>query len=207
MATDLKQDNKKSIFLLLSAVIIVCGLIQSGLDTLTMWTDLLITGTLSPVIAASALVLTNLLPASAKHKVVFTRLVDEMPGSRVDRLCRKDSRLVYSDLVARWPEIFSDDAPPDARNAMWYRNIYKPVQDVDSVLQSHRWFLLYRDTLSGLISITLLIGLWDALGNPSLLGEIKPLVYGALAGCSLIVLIAARNMGNRFVVNAVAAAL
>jgi hypothetical protein len=206
METDLKKQNNLKISALLSAAILVCAGFQHGSDSVPTVQEGLFTGTAGVIFSAVLVLLTNLLPHSIKHKLVFLRFVNEMPGCRVDRLCKRDSRLVFEDVSSRWPRVFDESASESQRNALWYRDIYKPVKNSNEVLQSHRSFLLYRDTLSGLVVLLICTGLWEFLGNPQLFGEIIPAVYLVLVVSALLAMIAAHNAGNRFVVNAVAVA-
>jgi hypothetical protein len=206
METDLKKQNNLKISALLSAAILVCAGFQHGFDSVPTVQEGLFTGTAGVIFSAVLVLLTNLLPHSIKHKLVFLRFVNEMPGCRVDRLCKRDSRLVFEDVSSRWPRVFDESASESQRNALWYRDIYKPVKNSNEVLQSHRSFLLYRDTLSGLVVLLICTGLWEFLGNPQLFGEIIPAVYLVLVVSALLAMIAAHNAGNRFVVNAVAVA-
>ena len=207
MATELKNANNTKIVALLTASILVCAGFQYGFDALPSWQEALITGAGSTVFSAMLVLLTNLLPHGIKHKLVFTRFVNEMPGGRVHRLCRKDSRLLYSEIQTKWPDVFDEEISQQDRNAHWYQQIYKTVKDTNEVRQSHSSFLLYRDTLSGLVSLILIIALWEIFGDPQLFGEVAPSVYYILAASAALSLISARNAGNRFVVNAVATAL
>ena len=158
------------------------------------------------MLSAVLLMITNILPQSVKHKFVFTRLKNELPACRVDQLCKKDSRIEYDLLKKRWPEVFSDEIDGDTRNSRWYQQIYKPVKDTREVLQAHRTFLLYRDTFSGLTLIFLATITWSLIGDPKIIGGIKPVVFLIQGLLIILSLIAARVSGNRFVVNAVAAA-
>lgn len=204
MEKDLKKQNNPTIAALLSAAILVCAGVQDGFSSLPTIEEGLLTGVAGVITAAVLVLITNLLPHDIKHKLVFTRFVNEMPGGRVHRLCKRDSRVVYEDVASQWSQVFDDEIPESDRNALWYRDIYKPVRDTHEVRQSHRSFLLYRDTFSGLVILLIFTGLWDYLGNPQLLGEIVPAVYFVLIISSLLTLLAARNAGNRLAVNAVA---
>ena len=74
------------------------------------------------------------------------------------------------------------------------------------MLQAHRSFLLYRDACSGLLLILLITIGWALLGSSEFIGEIKPVVFLIQAALTILSLVAARIAGNRFVINAVAAA-
>lgn len=206
METDLKKQNNLAISALLSAAILVCAGFQHGFDSVPTVQEGLFTGTAGVMFSAVLVLLTNLVPHNIKHKLVFLRFVNEMPGGRVNRLCKRDPRLIFDDVSSRWPQVFDENVSERQRNALWYREIYRPVKDTNEVRQSHRSFLLYRDTFSGLMALLVCAALWDFLGTPQLLGEIAPAVYLVLVISSLLALVAAQNAGNRFVVNAVAVA-
>jgi len=111
------------------------------------------------------------------------------------------------EVESRWPEVFSADTAASDRNGLWYRNIYKTVKDAPEVLQAHRNFLLYRDVFSGLLGVLLIVVGWSFWGPEELFGAFKIEVYVVLGVFTLLSMMAARNAGNRFVVNAVAAAI
>jgi len=202
---DLKKQNNAMIAALLSAAVLVCLGFQYGFNSLPTLKEGLLTGVAGVITLAVLVFITHLLPHDIKHKLVFTRFVNEMPGGRVHLLCKRDSRVVYADVASQWPHVFDEAIAAGDRNSFWYRDIYKPVRDTLEVLQSHRSFLLYRDTFSGLVALLIFTILWDFLGDPQLLGDVVPAVYVVLIISSLLALLAARNAGNRLVVNAVAA--
>lgn len=206
MEIDLKKENNRNIFLLMAASIVCSALIQLGIASMTSLINLLVIGGGSVMYSAVALMITNILPQGVKHKLVFTRLKNELPGCRIDLLCQEDSRVEFSAVKNKWPEVFTDDITPNTRNSRWYQQIYKPVKDTKEVLQAHRTFLLYRDTFSGLILIFLSTAIWAIFADSKILGEINPAVFLAQGLFVFLSFLAARVSGNRFVVNAVAAA-
>ena len=206
MEIDLKKENSKNIFLIMAASLVCSAFFQLGSASITSLINLAVIGGGSVMFSAVSLMITNILPQSIKHKFVFTRLTNELPACRIDKLCQEDSRVEYSSVKKRWPEVFADDIAPNTRNSRWYQQIYKPVKDAKEVLQAHRTFLLYRDTFSGLLLILIATVIWSFFADSKIIGEIKPVVFliqGALVSLSFL---AARVSGNRFVVNAVAAA-
>ena len=205
MENDLKKENTRNIFLLVAASLVLSAFFQLGSKSITSWIELAVAGSGSLVLSAVLLMLTNIIPQSIKHKLVFTRFDNELPASRVNQLCMKDSRIEYDLVQKRWPEVFSDDIDEKTRNSRWYQKIYKPVKDAREVMQAHRAFLLYRDTFSGLALIFLATIVWSLIGDPEIIGEIKPEVFFIQGALMVLSLIAARISGNRFVVNAVAA--
>jgi len=190
----------------MAASLVLSAFFQLGSKYVAGYIELAVVGGGSLMFSSVLLMLVNIVPQSVKHKLVFTRLKNELPASRVNQLCRKDSRVEYDLVKERWPEVFSDDIDGDARNSRWYQQIYKPVKDTREVLQAHRAFLLYRDTFSGLALIFLATIVWSLIGDSKIIGEIKPVVFFIQGALMILSLIAARFSGNRFVVNAVAAA-
>lgn len=206
MEQELEKQNSATIAALLSAVVLVCLGFQYGFNSFPAFKEELLPGAAGLITLAVLVFITHLLPHGIKHNLVFTRFVNEMPGARVQRLCKRDSRVVYEDVASQWPHVFDEAIAASDRNSLLYRDIYKPVRHTHEVRQSHRSFLLYRDTFSGLFSLLIFAILWDSLGDPQFLGEIVPAVYVVLVISSLLALLAARNAGNRLVVNAVAVA-
>ena len=206
MENDLKKENSRNVFLIMAASLVLSAFFQLGSKNAAGFIELAVVGGGSLMFSSVLLMLVNIVPQNVKHKLVFTRLKNELPASRVNQLCMKDSRVEYDLVKERWPEVFSDDIDGYARNSRWYQQIYKPVKDTREVLQAHRAFLLYRDTFSGLALIFLSTIVWSLIGDSKFIGEIKPVVFFVQGALMILSLLAARISGNRFVVNAVAAA-
>lgn len=79
MTTDLKTQNNLKISALLAAAILICAGFQRGFDSVPTLQQGLFTGTAGIIFSAVLVLITNLLPHNIKHKLVFLRLVDEMP--------------------------------------------------------------------------------------------------------------------------------
>ena len=205
MENDLKKENTRNIFFIMAASLVLSAFIQFDAK-LSSLIDLAVAGSGSLMLSAVLVMLANTLPQSVKHKIVFTRLKNELPGCRIDRLCKKDSRINYEAVKKHWPDVFSENSDGITRNSLWYQQIYQPVKNAREVLQAHRSFLLYRDTFSGLMLIFLATIAWSLIGISEIVGEIKPMVFFIQGALMTLSLIAARISGNRFVVNAVAAA-
>lgn len=206
MASDLKQENNRSIFLIMAASLGVSAFFQFDLSSLSDVVEVLIAGSGGIVLSAVLVMLANLLPQGIKHKLIFTRIKDELPACRVNQVCKKDSRIEYELVEKRWPQVFAVDIDGSTRNSRWYQQIYKSVKDKQEVLQAHRNFLLYRDAFSGLFLILLITLIWSWFGSSEIIGDIKPMVFWLQGVLTALSLVAARTAGNRFVVNAVAAA-
>ncbi len=206
MEVDLKKENNRNLFLIMAASLVLSIFFQFDLKSLSSLNDYLIAGSGSLMLSVVLVMLANILPQNLKHKFVFTRMVDELPACRIDRLCKKEPRLEYELIKERWPDVFSSDIDSATRNSRWYQQIYKSVKDTKEVLQAHRSFLLYRDAFSGLALIFLVTVVWSLIGNSEIIGVIKPIVLLTQGMFMSVALIAARISGNRFVVNAVVAA-
>ena len=116
MEIDLKKENSRNVFLLMAASIVCSALIQLGIASMTSLINLFVIGGGSVMFSAVALMITNILLQAVKHKLVFTRLKNELPACRIDLLCQEDSRVEFSDVKNKWPEIFTDNIAPNIRN-------------------------------------------------------------------------------------------
>ena len=147
--------------------------------------------------------LSNILPNSVKHTLIFFRLYNALPGHRCQKICTKDPRLSLKHLQKKWPDLFVQDMAKSAQNSYWYKEIYFPVRNAPEVLQAHRSFLLYRDAASGLFIFMVGLLIWRcltvyiSLSSPSLWSLIP------LLGVILTLILAGRQSGNRMVANAV----
>ena len=103
--------------------------------------------------------------------------------------------------------MFVDAMEPSKQNPYWYRQIYAPVSGTPEVRQAHRSFLLYRDAVAGVVIFFGVLGVWwlaaERVGVPS--PGAWPFVI--LVGLILVLSQAARQSGNRMVVNATAMSL
>jgi hypothetical protein len=209
MADDLKSENRKHIYWLLGLPVLLCAAIQTEVTNISEeWLQLAaIEGTSGAFLYAAALLLTNLLPQNMKHKLVFTKLTNEMPAGRVHRLIGVDPRIDPSTAIAKWPNIFDEKISEAQRNSLWYQYIYKPVRDNPPVQQVHRTFLLFRDVTSGLAFIFLASVIWFVFGLSGTLPQLHFAIPFVLLTSTVLTLVVARNAGNRMVVNAVAEAI
>lgn len=208
MEVDLKKENNKNIFFIMAASLVASLFFQFGYKAVSSFSDAFMAGGMSLMLSAVLVMLANIIPHGIKHKIVFTRLKNELPACRIDQLCKSDPRVEYEAIKNKWPDVFSEDQiDGSVRNSRWYQQVYKTVKDTPEVLQAHRSFLLYRDAFSGLLMIFIATLAWSAFGNAELTGKINNMVYLAQGALLTISLITARVFGNRFVVNAVVAAL
>lgn len=209
MADDLKSENRKHIYWLLALPTLLGAAIQTEVTNISKeWLQLAaIEGTSGAFLYAAALLLTNLLPQNIKHKLVFTKLTNEMPAGRVHRLIEVDPRIDPSTAIAKWPDIFDEKISEAQRNSLWYQYIYKPVRDNPPVQQVHRTFLLFRDVTSGLAFLFLATVVWFVFGLSGTLPQLHSAIPFVFLTSTALTLVVARNAGNRMVVNAVAEAI
>jgi hypothetical protein len=143
----LKELNRWQIWLIIAAnAVIFYGASQwdaiavSGLrGAITGATNLLPVG-LAVVVATVA---NGLLSAELKARLVFLRWNQALPGHRAFSVhAKKDPRIDFVRLQRALGNKLPAD--PEAENKAWYR-LYLEVQNMPSVLQVHRDFLLLRD--------------------------------------------------------------
>ena len=144
-----------------------------------------------------AIVLSGVFSDQNKARLVFWRWRHPLPGCRVfTQLIETDPRINVPALKNR---LGAFPRAPQAQNALWYQ-LYKARQKAVTVFQAHRVYLLTRDmaTVSAAFVVLFPIGLIANHG----LGERTSILYvAALALQYLLTATAARNYGNRFVLN------
>lgn len=207
MSESLKSGNNRSVFLLLGLPILLSAGLQLGVSELEGLIEFIAAGTAVAALPAALVMITNLLPSSLKHKMVFLRPINEMPACRIDKLVKGDPRISLAGVRNQWPEVFDPDIEPGERNSRWYQQIYKAVKALPEVLESHSKFLLYRDVFSGLVILLLAALVWAWFGSEIPIGPPVDGIFYLLGGFAIASLIAAQNKGKRFAVNVVAAAI
>ncbi|AEI14111.1 hypothetical protein Flexsi_0423 [Flexistipes sinusarabici DSM 4947] len=160
-------------------------------DSLTLKDSLFLS--ISPILT---LVLSGIFSATTKARLVYWRYNYPLPGSEAFSVhMAKDHRIDPDALATKWGPLPSD---PKDQNRLWYK-IYKIVENDIRVMDSHRDWLLSRD-LAAYSVIFLLVFV------PSVVGSGKAwkttLIYIAIMILQyLIILVAARIYGKRFVCN------
>lgn len=153
----------------------------------------------SSVIMLALLVLVFIVPAEWKHRIVFFKLKNELPASRVfTELINKDFRIDKQDLVSK---IGITPTLPCEQNKLWFK-LYNQVKFRERVFSSHKYFLLLRDATIALILLTLASScvlhfyfrIYDLVALSHLL--ISLLVISGFA-------LAANSLGKRFVLNVI----
>ena len=150
-----------------------------------------IIGVITPI---GAFVLDGLLSADAKARVVYWRYTHPLPGSRAFSVhLKKETRADPERLVQQWGVLPND---PAEQNRLWYK-IYRSVDSEVRVQESHRAWLLSRD-LTGYTALFLFF-----LGIPAVVMDSTRDVVAwyllALLAQYLLIMMAARNYGIRFV--------
>ncbi|MGO9566616.1 MAG: hypothetical protein ACLP5H_03645 [Desulfomonilaceae bacterium] len=145
-----------------------------------------------------ALLLSYILPPEFKHRIIYLRWNDPLPGSRIfSSLVDKDSRISRKELVKKYGKLPTD---PVEQNKLWYK-IYKTKQSDEVVLNSHGRWLLFRDIFSILLILIVPATCYTYWKSGVEVGS----VYFGLAAVLLVFLwTTARNTGNRFACNVLA---
>ena len=152
-------------------------------------------------------VLSNFLPNRLKHSLVYFRYRNVLSGHRCRQICKRDPRLLSTDLEHEWPPLFRCEMEDRDQNAYWYREIYRPVRNEPEVAQAHRSFLLFRDAAAGLFVLLLGLLSWNLVGEVAPIPPLSSWSVVILVGVTLLLCQAARQSGDRMVANAVAVAL
>ncbi len=156
-------------------------------------------GIVAASIPFATIVLTGVLSHTVKARLVFWRWNHPLPGCRAfTKLAASDPRIDVSSLEKRHGKLPQDH---EAQNMLWYR-IYKQHKMAASVWESQKSYLIVRDlaALAALFAIFLPIGAAAAHLPANLI-----FVYTAiLVGQYLVIASAARNYGERFVLNVLA---
>ncbi|MFK5947864.1 MAG: hypothetical protein QM500_03715 [Methylococcales bacterium] len=140
----------------------------------------------------------NILPAEIKHRIIFFRYKNSLPGHRFMSLIKRDSRIDLEKVETKYGFVGGKKYSAKEQNKIWYNDIYIPNQEQLLVCNAHKSFLLYRDASSVVILMAvfiLAIGFYhDAL---------SPLFSIVMIIESVLLAVAANSLGNRFVTTAV----
>lgn len=208
MEKDLKAQNVVSLTAIYVGTFFLLALVHWSVEEVfTFTTQLAKQAYVMAAITSFGAVLSNFLPNSLKHILVFFRFRNVLPGHRCKMICEKDPRLSMEYLENKWPELFAQDMEENKQNSYWYRKIYSLVRNAPEVLQAHRSFLLYRDAASGLFVIMIGLLVWRFIAVCVSLPSLGVWSLLSLLGVILLLGQAGRQSGNRMVVNAVAVGL
>lgn len=143
-----------------------------------------------------AIVLSGVIGDVGKARLVFWRWSNPLPGCRVfSQLIMTDPRIDAPALRSKLGEFPTE---PHAQNSLWFK-LYRRHSEAPRVLESHRVYLLTRDmtTIAGIFAVLLsaaVLGTSSSYGVAGLYAFTLVLQYVLIAN-------AARNYGNRFVLN------
>lgn len=149
--------------------------------------------------------LTSVIDARWKERLVYLRWNNPLPGSRCNKLLARDARIDHANLPPEVEALTDESLTPQERNARWYRDVYRPVSKDPAILNSHRQYLLHRDASAGVFIVFVISGLVDVAsrlfyGAPLILGT----AYFALLIYVAFLITAANVAGNRMVTGAIA---
>lgn len=123
-------------------VCIVAAVSQSSLSDLANTESLALRASLITLLPAPALILSSLLPSNLKASLVYWRWQHPLPGARAFSVhSPADPRIGLEQLrrnIGEFPQA------PDEQNSRWYA-MYREVHKEQSVEDSHRNYLLFRD--------------------------------------------------------------
>lgn len=150
-----------------------------------------IIGIVAPV---ATFILNGLVSADYKARIVYWRYRHPLPGSRAFSVhLERETRADPDRLARRWGPLPSR---PAEENRLWYR-IYKSVDKDLGIHEAHRAWLFSRDLTA---CVLLFFGLF---GVSTLISDVPSETTGwylvVLVAQYLVVMIAARNYGVRFV--------
>lgn len=198
----LKTQNLPLLATVVVAQLLVAyGLSQSGFD----WSLLEQFSTDTAVVAVNMLMvalLSNLLPASLKHQLVYMRRRNALPGHRFMQLAAHDQRIDLLALQHKMMPLMVVNATEEQQNRVWYQYIYQPLQNAPLVKDAHKAFLLWRDSMvvslfAGLLLVVCMLCV------PSVTQLFKPYSVIVSFCFALACGVAANNCGKRMVTNAV----
>ncbi len=204
-STSLKAENGKAIWLLVCADIVVIVLALTGFAfTKASLSELaqsaLVRGLLFAAVGPLiAVFLNDLLPSSTKASIVFWRIKDALPGHRAfSEHAEADPRI---DMAALKKRIGEFPQSPRDQNICWYR-LYKKHQSNVIIIDSHKRFLLFRDSCSLTLLIIAVAGIASKMSSVST--GVQGLLLGGLIVQFLWLTLSARNTGIRLVQNVLA---
>lgn len=141
-------------------------------------------------------ILTDILTPQLKHVIIFWRLKDTLPGHRAfSEMVNKDPRIDKENLEKRLESFPSE---PIDQNRLWYK-IYQKYKNDELILDSHSKFLFFRDSCVLTIFVFVVSIAICVVLKVTQFQFLLVISYQILQ--LLILMIAGRNTGNRFVQN------
>ncbi len=203
--SSLKSENSKPIWFLVGTDIVIVILMLTGFTfTQASLSELAQSALVRGLLFAAtgpliAVFLNDLLPSNVKASVVFWRIKDALPGHRAfSEHAEADPRI---DIATLKKKIGEFPQSPRDQNTCWYRLYQKHKSNV-IISDSHKRFLLFRDSSSLTLLIFVVAGVAAALSEVSL--GLQAVIAGGLAMQFLWLAVSAQNTGIRLVQNVLA---
>ncbi len=193
----------KFVFTNFVLLIFVPNLINSSIenDYITYFTKIGLQNGIGLLMTSTLTLLMNgFYKSEYKYILVFWKTKNNLPGHRVfTELAKKDQRIDYSELMKKYGPLPTE---PDLQNKLWYK-ILKKYPDDETILQSHRDFLLFRDLTSIAFSLMIIFSILFVIAK--LLNIDLNILYFFIFFLEyLILVIITRNKAERFVLNVIA---
>lgn len=154
---------------------------------------------LLPLLPVLTTALSGLLPQSVKEFIVFFRIKNRLPGCRAFTMwAQKDHRINPKMLKEKYGDL---PVEPHEQNRLWY-SIYKSHENATIVATSHKDFLMLRDFAA--VAVIFLFAGGFSIWFVCCAMTTKWIYIAFLSVQSLILQLAARNHGIRFVTNVLA---
>jgi hypothetical protein len=150
---------------------------------------------LTSIVILSTIILNGVLSSNLKYKLVFMRMNNPLPASRLQKTLSNDHRVSIDQVSEKYGPIPNE---PKQQNIYWYQKIYKPNQDSEKVRDIHKKFLMTRD----MTAICFMIFIFSILNTLILSGTWIHVFI--IFGEYLIIRSVAANYGKRFAATAVA---
>ncbi|MCG7995587.1 MAG: hypothetical protein JAZ06_09240 [Candidatus Thiodiazotropha taylori] len=202
-ALSLKAQNVVPLSMLTVFFLIVAHWATKGSITTEQLSSLAPTASALAVAGVISVWLTYLIPADLKHRLVFLRIKNVLPGHRFIQLAEKDARIDSEQLNTEIKNIAEMKKSPAQQNQYWYKAIYRPLGSEPEVASIHKSFLLYRDAASVALICLIFFGIGQAV-IPELSVIVGLTGLGTIAAFMVFFLLAANTAGNRFVTTSVA---
>lgn len=150
---------------------------------------------LTSIILLSTVILNGVLSSDFKHKLVFMKMNNPLPASRLQKTLKNDQRVSIDQVSEKFGPIPDDSKQ---QNVYWYQKIYKPNQDSKKIQDIHKKFLMTRD----MTAICIIILFFSILNTLFLSGT---WLHVLVILCEyFIVRLVAANYGKRFVTTVIA---
>lgn len=153
----------------------------------------------SVIFYIGSVIFCGLLSSNLKYILVFWRLKNPLPGTRVfTELMSKDPRIDIEILENKYAPI---PTAPDNQNRLWYK-LYKKHEYDKSVKEAQKYFLLTRE----LSSISFLLVFFLGTAGHFIFSSIQLwIIYQfSLIVAFLLTATSSRNYGTRFTMNVLA---